>query len=126
IPTIFGFHGIYRPLARQSGVVDDDMRLASEGYTLLKEWQAEQGLPGFLSISATTGAGTSVRHLLRGAIEDALRKGCSDRSKQWQGWGLIAKHLVPADCGAREAAFLHRLLVDDGAGTRGEVCRLIQ
>src|SRR5262245_11981750 len=24
IPTIFGFHGIYRPLARQAGVLDDD------------------------------------------------------------------------------------------------------
>src|SRR6185295_3447431 len=25
IPTIFGFHGIYRPLARQAGIVDEDM-----------------------------------------------------------------------------------------------------
>jgi hypothetical protein len=27
IPTIFGYHGIYKPLARHIGVVDDDMRL---------------------------------------------------------------------------------------------------
>lgn len=126
IPTIFGFHGIYRPLARQAGIVDDDMRLAGEGYSLVKTWQAEQGLPGFLETSTGAGGGTALRHLLRSAIQDALRKGCSDRSKQWQGWALIARHLVPARCGPQEAAFLHALLVDEAAGTRGEVCRLIQ
>jgi hypothetical protein len=32
IPTIFGFHGVYKPLARHLGIVDDDMRLGDNGY----------------------------------------------------------------------------------------------
>ena len=26
VPTIFGFHGIYKPLARNTGVIDEDIR----------------------------------------------------------------------------------------------------
>jgi hypothetical protein len=125
VPTIFGFHGIYRPLARQMGIVDEDMRLADNGYSLLKGWQAEQGLAGFLDTSVGAGPGTAVRQLLRSAVEAALAKGCSDRNSQWRGWSLLAEHLSPARIAPREARFIHRLLIDDKAGTRGEVCRLI-
>jgi hypothetical protein len=38
-PNVFGFHGVYKPLARDLGIVDDDLRLADKGYELLKIWQ---------------------------------------------------------------------------------------
>ena len=54
-PTVFGFHGVYKPLARNVGVVDDDLRLADKGYELLKIWQAEQRLEGFLESAVGNG-----------------------------------------------------------------------
>lgn len=126
VPTIFGFHGIYKPLARQAGIIDENMRLGETGHTLLKEWQGEQGLTGFLRTAAGAGPGTTVRGSLRSAVQDALKKGCTDRGSQWRGWSEIAEHLAPGRIGVREAALIHQLLFDGKAGTRGEVCRLIE
>ena len=32
MPNIFGFDGVYKPLARHLGIVDDDLRLSDNGY----------------------------------------------------------------------------------------------
>jgi hypothetical protein len=126
VPSIFGFHGVYKPLARHLGIVDDDLRLSDNGYALLKEWQEEQGLEGFLESSVTSGKGTSVRQMLRSAVEEGLRDGCSKRSASWQGWRLFADHLVPAKIGPAESALIYGLLLDARGGTRGEVFRLLK
>lgn len=126
VPTIFGFHGVYKPLGRHTGIIDDDMRLADNGYSLLKTWQAEEGLAGFLSTSTGAGPGTKMRELLRSAVEAALVKGCTDRSGQWQGWSVLAERLAPGRIGGDEAMFIERLLLDTKAGTRGEVYRLVE
>jgi hypothetical protein len=125
-PGVFGYHGVYKPLARNLGIVDDDMRLGDEGYVLLKEWQTEQGLPGFLPTASGTGVGTAMRDVLRSAVGDALREGCTTRSSQWKGWTLLASHLAPATIGPAESAVIHRLLLDPRAGTRGEAFRILQ
>jgi hypothetical protein len=126
VPSVFGFHGVYKPLARNLGIVDDGLRLCENGYALVKEWQAEQGLEGFLASSVASGRGTPVRQLLRSAVEDGLREGFSKRSGSWQGWSLLADHLAPAKIGAREAAFVYRLLLDSRGGSRGEVFDLLK
>ena len=125
-PSIFGFHGVYKPLARHLGIVDDDLRLSDNGYALLKEWQREQGLEGFLESSVASGRGTAMRRLLRFAVEDGLREGSSKRSGGWQGWQMLADHLAPSTIGPGEATFIYRLLLDDRGGTRGEVFHLLE
>jgi hypothetical protein len=125
-PGVFGYHGVYKPLARHLGIVDDDMRLGDTGYALLKDWQLEQGLPGFLPAASGNGAGRTVCDALRSAVEDALGKGCTTRSSQWKGWTLLASHLAPAKIGDAESAVIHRLLLDPRAGTRGEVFRILE
>lgn len=126
VPGIFGFHGVYKPLARHLGVIDDDMRLGDNGYALLKEWQEEQGLPGFLSSSLARGSGTTLRQLLRGAVDDGLATGYCSRSGGWQGWALLATHLAPGAIGDREAAIISQMLQEGKGGTRGEVFRLMR
>jgi hypothetical protein len=126
IPGVFGYHGVYKPLARHLGIVDDDMRLGDAGYVLLKNWQAEQGLLGFLPTTSGSGTGTAMRDALRSAVEDALREGCTTRSSQWKGWTLLASHLVPAKIGTAESEVLHRLMLDPRAETRGEVFRILE
>jgi hypothetical protein len=126
IPTIFGFHGVYKPLARHAGIVDEDMRLTDNGYNLLKVWQAEQGLAGFLPTASGSGPGTAMRDLLRSAVVDALDQGCTERSSQWRGWAMLAERLAPARIGPEEAGFIHRTMLDAKAGTRGEVFNLVE
>ena len=126
IPTIFGFHGVYKPLARHLGIVDDDLRLADNGYALLKEWQNEQELPGFLESSVTKGPGDSFRQLLRCAVEDGLSRGYSTRKLGWQGWGLLAKHLAPGKISTKESASILQMILDPRGGTRGEIFHLLE
>jgi hypothetical protein len=94
VPTIFGFHGVYKPLARNLGIVDDDLRLGDNGYELLKVWQTERGLDGFLASTMSPGPGKQFRTLLRSAVEDGLHDGYIRRSYSWPGWSLLAEHLA--------------------------------
>jgi hypothetical protein len=125
-PTVFGFHGVYRRLARHVSIIDQDDILLENGYSLLKTWEREQGLDGFLE-SASAGLGAANRRqLLRSAVSDGLRAGYTNRSTAWQGWQFFAQHLVPARVGEREAQFLRNLLLDVKADTRSEVFRLLE
>jgi hypothetical protein len=126
IPTIFGFHGIYKPLARAVGIIDEEMRLGDEGYALLKEWQSEQKLGGFLPTALADGEGTAMREALRSAVQDGLKQACTKRSGGWKGWELLAGHLVPAAIGAREAVVLRQLMTRDAGGFRGEVFDILE
>lgn len=124
-PTVFGFHGVYKPLARHLGIVDDDLRLSDQGYELLKIWQSEQGMEGFLDGVTGSGPGRSARQTFRSAVEDGLAASCTKRSGGWQGWQILAAHLAPTNTGPNEAAFIHRLLADPEAAPRGEVFQLL-
>lgn len=126
-PTVFGFHGVYKPLARHLGLVDDDLRLADRGYELLKIWQSEQGLGGFLeSASGGGGLGRQARQVLKSAVEDGLAASCTKRSTGWQGWQVLAQHLAPGSTGANEAAFIQRSLAEPDAAPRGEIFELLR
>src|SRR5689334_20009484 len=126
VPSIFGFHGVYKPLARDLGIVEDDFRLADNGYALVKKWQTERHLDGFLPSSVSTGQGARVRQLLRSAVEDGLREACTRRSPAWQGWSILAEHLAPCLVGRCEAALMHGLMTDHSGGSRREVFGLME
>ena len=125
-PTVFGFHGVYKPLARHLGIVDDELRLRDRGYELLKIWQDEQGLNGFIESATGDGPGRMARQTLRSAVEDGLAASCTKRSGSWQGWQLLAKHVAPANIGSKEAKFIRQLLKDSTAAPRGEVFDLLR
>ncbi|MGH8318118.1 MAG: hypothetical protein ACREUL_09100 [Steroidobacteraceae bacterium] len=124
-PTVFGFHGVYKPLAQHLDVVDDELRLADRGYELLKVWQSEQGLHGFLEGTNSGGLGHSAKQMLRAAVVDSLTANCVQRSDSWQGWQLLANHLVPTRMGSEEAKLVRHLLADPDGALRGEVCDLL-
>jgi hypothetical protein len=123
--SVFGFHGVYRRLARHLDVVDDDLRLSDNGYALLKVWQREQGLEGFLPSSASHNAPGSLRPVLREAVEQGLLAGHTARKDGWQGWEFFARHLSPKLIGRGEAELLWHLLLDPKGAPRGEVFRLV-
>lgn len=125
-PTVFGFHGVYKPIARHLGVVDDDLRLSDRGYELLKVWQSEQRLEGFLENMSGSGAGRSARSTLRAAVDEGLAASHTARRGGWQGWTILAEQLAPANTGPNEAAFIRRLLSDPEAAPRGEIFNLLR
>ncbi len=56
-PTVFGFNGVYRPLARALGVLGSGAVLDELGFELLRAWEREQGMRGFISRQSNTPGG---------------------------------------------------------------------
>jgi hypothetical protein len=125
-PSVFGFHGVYRRLARHVGIIDGHDLLGENGHLLLKTWELEQGLDGFLDSAREGLAAANRRQMLRDAVMAGLKKGCTDRGPGWQGWHFLAQHLAPAKVGKGEGQFLRSLLLDVRGDTRSEVFRLVE
>ena len=112
-PTVFGFHGIYRLLARTLDI-ESEGRLGEAGYRLLDVWRTEQDLPGFCD--SRSGKGADVLRLWRDAVRDGLAEGKVARSPSWQGWQRIADHLGPHEAGPKERRILAALVLESSAG----------
>jgi len=117
-PSVFGFHGIYRLLARTLGI-EQAGRLGDVGFELLNIWSRERGLEGFVGSAA--GPGQATRRQLREAVEAGLEKGATARSGGWSGWEFFHQHLGLYDFGQSEAAFIALKLRADDKGFRGRV-----
>ncbi len=124
--SVFGFHGVYKRLARHLNIVDDDFHLHENGWILLKLWEREQGLVGFSDHDRVKTRSGTLRAALRSAVKDALEAGHVTRPRGWRlGWEFFANHLVPARMGRQEAKELWRLLQSESGDTRGEMFALI-
>jgi len=112
VPSVFGFHGVYRNLAKELRVLtDDDGVLGISGDDLLAAWIEDQKLGGFRGAS---GSGADWRRELHAAIADGLERGATCRAAGWRGWGFFGTHLNPLEPGRRERAVLQRLLNSAG------------
>lgn len=112
-PSVFGFHGVYRLLARTLGVIDDNGRLSVMGDRLLSTWVREQGLEGFrISDSRAEGSGAVLRRKLVQAVEEGMAKGATDRPERWEGWDFFIRHLHPFRFGKAEGAVILDALLD--------------
>ena len=125
IPSVFGFHGVYKPLGRHLGIVDDDLRLADHGYELLNVWEQEQKVSGFIARAKDAAHGRGMQDTLRRTLDHALQAGFIDRSSSWQGWSFFGDHLAPSRIGRNEAQLIQQLLRDPRGGSRGEVFQLV-
>ena len=106
-PSIFGFHGVYRLLARTLRVEQAD-HLADFGFELLDTWQKEQNLQGFYG--TIDGPGTRHRLGLVEAVKEGLKAGATSRSGGWFGWQFFFDHLEPTKAGPKEAQLIWRQL----------------
>lgn len=121
-PSVFGFHGIYRLLARTLGI-EQDGRLGERGYELLQLWSTEQSLQGF--VGTRTGPGTRLRQQLGDALRLGLEQGAVARGNGWEGWNFFGRHLAPYQFGRRERRFLAEALLDDQKGFRREILQFL-
>lgn len=125
VPSVFGFHGVYKRLATNLRIVDDDYFLGDNGYALVKIWQQEQRLEGFIDSALPRQSTQNMKRLLRSAVEEGISHGHTTRSSGWSGWRFFANHLAPSRIGAREAHFIHQLLLDPAGDRREEIFRLL-
>jgi len=116
----FGFHGVYRLLARDLGIEEAEV-LGGAGRELLNVWEQEQDLRGFGSSSS--GRGADLKRQWRDAVEEGLQQGKTARSGGWEGWRKISQHLHPLHMGAAEAGWFKQHLLADSKGHRGELLR---
>ena len=121
-PAIFGFHGIYRLLARTLGI-EQGGRLGEVGFELLDTWAKEQGLEGF--VGTATGPGQVARQQLVDAVHVGLERGATARSRGWSGWNFFRQHLGIYDAGRKEARRIVTALLNDTTGFRQDVIEFL-
>ena len=121
-PNVFGFHGVYRGLARDLDI-DNAGRLGETGYDLLTTWAREQKLDGFTGTAG--GDGAYVCEQLYWAVRESLQAGAVARRDGWQYWRFFREHLSPHQMGSREAKVLEVSLCADRGGYRGTVLRFL-
>lgn len=121
VPSVFGYTGIYRRLARQTHVLTTQNLLDDAGHRLLAAWTADQKLEGFLD---GDGPGKEFARRLSRAVRDGLASGGTEyRPKAF--WDEIVTYLNPFKPGPRERAAL-RTIIEEGAGDPEELSFLIQ
>lgn len=118
VPSVFGFYGVYKTLARDMHLLQGD-ELDEAAEELLKIYESEQKLPGLHSTSL--GAGRTFRDQLKRAVEDGLNAACVDRKWNWYYNETIAKYMHPAQPGPKEAECLFRLTKHDTNTMRSEI-----
>jgi hypothetical protein len=106
-PSVFGFTGIFRRLARCTQILTHDGFLDEAGNRLLDTWSRERRLEGFAHGDA--GAGPEFRR----DLEKAVKHGMQDAHTSYRPgtfWGAIASHLDPARPGRAERQLLFELI----------------
>jgi len=114
-PSVFGFHGVYRTLATEVDVIYSE-NLGEGGDRLVRAWERDQKLSGFLS--QESGEGRQFRNNLFYAVKDGLAEGEVKRSWSWQFFSTIAERLVPSGIGNQEGKVLYELILLDNKGFR--------
>jgi hypothetical protein len=106
-PKVFGFTGIFKRLAIAAGVLTDDFALDHAGYELVRAWEQDRDLAGFLD--GREGAGAKFRNRLRVAVEQGMQRAATT-AQNAAFWDELAGHLDPNTPGAKERGILYQVI----------------
>jgi hypothetical protein len=120
VPKVFGFHGVYKRLARGLGVVDQDLLLLGAGSELLRTWEREQKWPGFADRTPGSPGGRFARRLW-GEVQHALLAARVEAGAGSHLWSHLADSLAPGEIGRRERSLLWSRLIDERKPIRSEL-----
>jgi hypothetical protein len=123
-PKVFGFHGVYKRLAKDLEVVDDELGLLGDGEKLLATWERDQGLGGFLDRRRGT-AGGKFASTLAGELRRALQHESVQLGPTSRWWREISRTLAPGAARRPERRCLWRWLTDARHSIRREVAELV-
>ncbi|GAB92723.1 hypothetical protein [Gordonia rhizosphera] len=127
-PRVFGFTGVYRPFALDSGALEETGMPGPEAEVLLDAWERDRGLGGFVS-GASGSNGAKLRREIVRACEGALRAGEVTIAPGNKAMRRIAEVMAPSDAGSCERAVLRSFIVrsgyDQSHEIRTELCSLL-
>ena len=109
-PNVFGFHGVYRTLVSQIDIIDDDYNLGETGYDLIKAWEEEKKMQGFLS---GHGVGRSFYSKLKEAVDLGMEHAHVKRKWNWDAFKEIAKVFNPNTIGSKEGKVIYSAITRD-------------
>lgn len=122
-PGVFGFHGVYRTLAKETRLLDGTF-IGELGTRLVDTWEKEQGLHGFrLGLSKTPGY--HFRKKMQDAVEKGMKQGMVAKSWNWDYFDTVGYHLAPKSPGRKEASLLFEELTKEEEPIRAELIRFL-
>jgi hypothetical protein len=118
-PSVFGFHGVYRTLAKEIGLFDGNGP-GDFGLRLIDVWENENKdeLDGFRTCLRGTPGAEFHSRLLDG-VQRGLDKGAVAYAWSWSTLEKLARMLAPGRPGKEEARLLLEQLSKDDSGARG-------
>jgi len=116
---VFGFHGVFKRLAVHLGLLDESMTLTERGDHLVRTWEGEQDLPGFVDALPGT-AGGQVRRVIDKAVTRAMDQGVAQPVAKPTAQRL-AESLRADDGGPKERSLLWTWVTDPSSPIRREV-----
>lgn len=118
-PRVFGFHGVYKRLARSLGIVHEGM-LNERGVELVRVWEREQDLHGFVDARPGSSGGRFASRLTS-AIRGSLLAARVQQKPGGYLLGELAASLRPDGGKALERARLRKGLLDTEEPRRREM-----
>lgn len=123
-PRVFGFTGVYRPFSRDVGVLTLDDRPGENAARLVKAWERDFGLSGF--VDGVAGApGGQLRRDIADACRKTLATGECAAPPTGQLLHDLAQYLAPAEARANQRGVLRQLVVTGEHEIRNELTALL-
>ncbi len=117
-PSVFGFHGVYRTLAKGIDLISDQ-GIGDFGIRLIDVWEQEQDLNGFRVGDGSNGK--TFKKIFIDAVTNGLKAGKVEKPWSWGFYDTIAEKLAPKSPGKKEMALLYEKLTDDSSISREEL-----
>lgn len=119
-PSVFGFLGVYRLLARTMFLLDEEgQRPGENALRLLKAWEADHPeIAGFSSEAGNDFSHALVLRVEKGLAEGRVRPG-------WDYGSLTARVFNPSRLGPHVKQFVWELLAGTGDSLRGEYAKFV-
>jgi hypothetical protein len=123
-PKVFGFHGVYKRLGRDLGIIDDRLILLRRGDELLDVWEREQGASGF-ALKRRGSPGGKLAVQIDSEVRRTLEQGAVQLGPGSGLWKVLSASFAPRAAGSRERRQLWAWLTDERHPVRDELARLM-
>jgi hypothetical protein len=121
--TVFGFHGVYRTLAKDLNLIDNNI-LGEFGDELIRTWEKEEKLEGFYS--SLSGRGRDLRKQFYNAINDSLKTSSVARNRNWGAFYDLAEHIAPYKINVRERKLIYNKILDEQYSNRYQLIKVFE
>lgn len=123
-PSVFGFTGVYLPLARHLRVLDDERHPAANIAALTNAWEKDNGLTGFTNASLHTEGGR-LRERIRTEVRAALSAGQCTTEPGAHLWSQLAECMHPLRPGPSERRLLAAWLTSSEEPVRAQLASFL-